>query len=115
MIAARKDAFLLVYPGAFNTTTGPLHWSLLGRARAVDNQIYVALCSPARNLDASYHAYGHSLVADPAANVVAEAEEKETIIYSDLENDAIANIRSGIPIYTQRRFDLYPDVSADKK
>lgn len=115
MIAARKDAFLLVYPGAFNTTTGPLHWSLLGRARAVDNQIYVALCSPARNLDASYHAYGHSLVADPAANVVAEAEEKETIIYSDLENDAIANIRSAIPIYTQRRFDLYPDVSADKK
>jgi omega-amidase len=34
----RQGAFLLVYPGAFNTTTGPLHWSLLARARAVDNQ-----------------------------------------------------------------------------
>ncbi|KAJ6068496.1 hypothetical protein N7499_010383 [Penicillium canescens] len=109
MIAARKGAFLLVYPGAFNTTTGPLHWSLLGRARAVDNQSYVALCSPARDLDASYHAYGHSLVADPSANILSEAEEKETIVYADLTNDAVANIRGSIPIYTQRRFDLYPD------
>ncbi|KAJ5296101.1 hypothetical protein N7508_010922 [Penicillium antarcticum] len=109
MIAARKGAFLLVYPGAFNTTTGPLHWSLLGRARAVDNQSYVALCSPARDLDASYHAYGHSLVADPSANILSEAEEKETIVYADLTNEAVTNIRGNIPIYTQRRFDLYPD------
>jgi predicted amidohydrolase len=39
MIAARKGAFLLLYPGAFNMTTGPLHWELLARARAVDNQV----------------------------------------------------------------------------
>ncbi|KAJ5138323.1 Carbon-nitrogen hydrolase [Penicillium bovifimosum] len=109
MIAARQGAFLLVYPGAFNTTTGPLHWSLLGRARAVDNQAYVALCSPARDMEAAYHAYGHSLVADPSAKIVSEAEEKETIIYADLDNESIASIRSGIPISTQRRFDLYPD------
>jgi predicted amidohydrolase len=75
----------------------------------------VALCSPARDLDASYHAYGHSLVADPSANIVSEAEEKETIVYADLSNDAIANIRGSIPIYTQRRFDLYRDVSADQE
>ncbi|KAJ5989854.1 hypothetical protein N7522_010061 [Penicillium canescens] len=115
MIAARKGAFLLVYPGAFNTTTGPLHWSLLGRARAVDNQSYVALCSPARDLDASYHAYGHSLVADPSANILSEAEEKETVVYADLTNDAVANIRGSIPIYTQRRFDLYPDKKIDQR
>ncbi|KAJ5086998.1 hypothetical protein NUU61_008305 [Penicillium alfredii] len=111
MIAARKGAFLLVYPGAFNTTTGPLHWSLLGRARAVDNQSYVALCSPARDVNASYQAYGHTLIADPSANILSEAEDSETIIYADLSDEAIVNIRKGIPIYTQRRFDLYLDVS----
>ncbi|OOG00514.1 hypothetical protein ASPCADRAFT_37825 [Aspergillus carbonarius ITEM 5010] len=110
MIAARKGAFMLVYPGAFNTTTGPLHWSLLARARAVDNQVYVALCSPARDMSATYHAYGHSLITDPSANVLAETEEKEDIIYADLDNETIQNTRKGIPIYTQRRFDLYPDV-----
>lgn len=112
MIAARKGAFMLVYPGAFNMTTGPLHWSLLARGRAVDNQVYVGLCSPARDMDATYHAYGHSLIANPSAEVLVEAEEKETIVYADLENETIVNTRKGIPVYTQRRFDLYPDVSA---
>ncbi|KAL4821954.1 carbon-nitrogen hydrolase [Aspergillus spinulosporus] len=114
MTAARKGAFALVYPGAFNTTTGPLHWQLLARARAVDNQVYVALCSPARDTTATYHAYGHSLVADPSAKVLSEAEESETIVYADLDPETIESTRKGIPIYTQRRFDLYPDVSAGK-
>ena len=34
--------------GAFNMTTGPAHWELLQKARAVDNQLFVATCSPAR-------------------------------------------------------------------
>ncbi|EEH09224.1 amidohydrolase [Histoplasma capsulatum G186AR] len=111
MIAARKGAFLLVYPGAFNLTTGPLHWSLLGRARAMDNQVYVGLCSPARDMNATYHAWGHSLVANPRAEVLAEAGEGEEIVYADLEPKVIEEIRKGIPIYEQRRFDVYPDVS----
>ncbi|KAB8079497.1 carbon-nitrogen hydrolase [Aspergillus leporis] len=114
MIAARKGAFALIYPGAFNTTTGPLHWSLLARARAVDNQVYVGLCSPARDMDATYHAWGHSLIANPSAEILVEAEDKETIVYADLDNDTIQTSRKGIPVYTQRRFDLYPDVSAEK-
>ena len=114
MIAARKGAFALIYPGAFNMTTGPMHWSLLARARAVDNQVYVGLCSPARDMDATYHAWGHSLIANPTAEVLVEAEDKETIVYADLDNDTIQSTRKGIPVYTQRRFDLYPDVSAEK-
>lgn len=40
--------------GAFNTTTGPLHWELLQKARAVDNLLFVATCSPARNPQSTY-------------------------------------------------------------
>jgi len=47
---------VVIYPGAFNMTTGPLHWELLQRGRAVDNQVYVSMCSPARDLTASYKA-----------------------------------------------------------
>jgi omega-amidase len=110
-IAARKDCFALVYPGAFNTTTGPLHWKLQGQARAMDNQVYVALCSPARDVNASYHAWGHSLVCDPMAKVLVEAGEGEEIVYAVLEGEKIEATRKGIPIYGQRRFDVYPDVS----
>lgn len=112
MIASRKGAFLLVYPGAFNTTTGPMHWSLQARARAVDNQVYVALCSPARDVTASYQAWGHSMVVNPNAEVMAEADEREEIVYAELNGDKIEETRRGIPVTTQRRFDVYPDVSA---
>lgn len=56
---------LLIYPGAFNMTTGPAHWELLLRGRAVDNQVYVAAVCGARDEAASYVGWGHSSVASP--------------------------------------------------
>jgi omega-amidase len=113
-IAARKGCFLLLYPGAFNLTTGALHWELQARARAMDNQVYVGLCSPARDMEAEYHAWGHSMVVDPNAQIVSEADEKEGTVYADLNGERIDEVRKGIPLYTQRRFDVYPDVSTGK-
>ena len=43
-----------VYPGAFNTVTGPPHWQLHAKARAVDTQSYVLMCSPARSAPEPY-------------------------------------------------------------
>ncbi|KAH9857751.1 carbon-nitrogen hydrolase [Lenzites betulinus] len=108
---ARRGCHMLIYPSAFNTTTGPLHWELLQRARAVDNQIYFAMCSPARDLKQSYHAWGHSLVADPMGKVIAETEHEEDIVYAHIDPKVFEEARAGIPVTTQRRFDVYPDVS----
>lgn len=38
-VCADRGAKMLLYPGAFNTVTGPAHWELLQRARAIDNQL----------------------------------------------------------------------------
>jgi len=114
-IAARKGAFLLLYPGAFNLTTGKLHWELQARARAMDNQVFVGLCSPSRDMDAEYHAWGHSVVVDPNAEVLGSLDEKEGILEVELEQGRIEEVRKGIPLYTQRRFDVYPDVSEGGK
>ncbi|ETW85582.1 hypothetical protein HETIRDRAFT_309934 [Heterobasidion irregulare TC 32-1] len=111
MIAARKGCQVLIYPGAFNMTTGPLHWELLQRSRAVDNQVYFSMCSPARDLTAGYHAWGHSMVIDPFGAKLGEAEEGETIIYAKIDPKQFNEARAGIPVTTQRRFDVYPDVA----
>ncbi|XP_044892748.1 omega-amidase NIT2 isoform X1 [Felis catus] len=98
---------LLVYPGAFNLTTGPAHWELLQRGRAVDNQVYVATASPARDDQASYVAWGHSTVVSPWGDVLAKAGTEETIVYSDIDLKRLAEIRQQIPIFSQKRSDLY--------
>lgn len=110
------NAFAMFYPGAFNTTTGPLHWHLLARARAVDNEMFTVLCSPARDVGGSgYQAYGHSLVVDPYGKIVAEAGEGEEILYAELDKLVVPAAREGIPVHFQRRFDIYDDVTASVK
>lgn len=111
MISARRNAFAMIYPSAFNTVTGPMHWHLLARARSVDNAIYTILCSPARNTESNYHAYGHSLIVGPKGDIIAEAGESEEIVYGELDPALITESRQYIPITSQRRFDVYPDVS----
>ncbi|KAF8502550.1 carbon-nitrogen hydrolase [Hysterangium stoloniferum] len=111
MIAARKGCAAMIYPGAFNLTTGPMHWELLQRARAVDNQIFVAMCSPARDLNADYHAWGHSTVVNPYGEVIATTDERESIIYANIDPELMDSTRAGIPVNSQRRFDIYKDVS----
>ncbi|KXS13324.1 carbon-nitrogen hydrolase [Gonapodya prolifera JEL478] len=114
MVAARRGAVAMIYPGAFNTVTGPLHWELLQRARAVDNQIYVACCSPARvqePKEGDYLAWGHSTVVNPSGAVVATTDEAEATVYHDIDPAEIAHWRSSIPVVSQRRFDVYDDVS----
>ena len=62
--------------------TGPAHWELLQRGRAVDNQLFVAACSPARNeTSGGYVAWGHSSIVNPWGNVIAKAGSKEEIIH----------------------------------
>lgn len=81
----------------------------------MDNQVYVGLCSPARDMKASYNAWGHSMVVDPNAGVMVEAGEEEDIVYAELDEKTIEETRKGIPLYSQRRFDVYEDVSKNAK
>ncbi|KAB1283832.1 Omega-amidase NIT2 [Camelus dromedarius] len=74
---------------------------------AVDNQVYVATASPARDDKASYVAWGHSTVVTPWGEVLAQAGTEETIVYSDIDLTKLAEIRQQIPIFSQKRSDLY--------
>eukprot|EP00195_Chlamydomonas_chlamydogama_P017009 CAMPEP_0202892380 /NCGR_PEP_ID=MMETSP1392-20130828/2095_1 /ASSEMBLY_ACC=CAM_ASM_000868 /TAXON_ID=225041 /ORGANISM="Chlamydomonas chlamydogama, Strain SAG 11-48b" /LENGTH=314 /DNA_ID=CAMNT_0049576305 /DNA_START=56 /DNA_END=1000 /DNA_ORIENTATION=- len=106
-IYGQRGVQLIVYPGAFNTTTGPVHWELLQKARAVDNQLYVAACSPARNPSSSYQAWGHSTVVGPFAEVLATTGHEEDIVYAELDYNQVLERRTNMPLSQQKRYDLY--------
>jgi omega-amidase len=75
----------------------------------------VGLCSPARDMKAEYNAWGHSMLVDPNAAVVQQLGEEEGILVEELVQGKIEETRKGVPLYTQRRFDVYPDVSEGGK
>jgi len=106
-LMALEGAEMIILPGAFNMTTGPAHWELLLRSRAVDNQVYLVGAAPARDLAARYLSFGHSAVVDPWGRVVARADEKETIIYAGIDLALVAKVRRELPLLHHRRTDLY--------
>jgi omega-amidase len=107
MLLRQAGCRLLFYPGAFNTTTGPAHWELLQRGRALDTQCYVATVSPARNPDSKYQAWGHSSVVNPWGEVIATTEEGSATVTAELDLKRIDEVRGQIPVGHQVRTDLY--------
>mmetsp|Transcript_24830 Transcript_24830/g.28914 ORF Transcript_24830/g.28914 Transcript_24830/m.28914 type:complete len:187 (-) Transcript_24830:57-617(-) len=103
----KSGSSLMVFPGAFNMVTGPVHWELLAKARAVDSQQHVVLCSPARDESAGYVAYGHSLVVDPWGTVVAQAGAGEELVVCDVDLAQSEVVREKIPALKGTRDDLY--------
>ena len=100
-------ATLLVVPAAFNMTTGPAHWELLFRQRAVDNQCFTVGTSPARDEAAGYVAWGHSIVCDPWGTVLHQCGAEETVAVTELDMARPAAIRQQLPILSARRTDVY--------
>ena len=100
-------AKILIYPAAFGPVTGPAHWELLMRMRAVDNQVFVVAAAPALNPAANYKAYGHSLIVNPWGDIVAVADERERVLTASINLDMIEKVRAELPLLQHRRPELY--------
>ena len=106
-LMAQKGAKAVIVPAAFNMTTGPAHWDLMFRSRAVDNQIYTIGCAPSRNVDGCYVSYGNSIVVSPWGDIVYKMDEKEGYKVIEIDLDYVDKIRKELPLMSARRLDLY--------
>lgn len=106
-IMTNLGARIILIPAAFNTTTGPIHWQLLLQARALDNQCFVAATSPARNKNASYQAWGHSLVVNPWGKIIGELDELPGHLTSRVDFQEVESVREQLPVVSNLRSDLY--------
>lgn len=106
-LMALQGAKLIVIPGAFNMVTGPAHWEILMRARALDNQVYLAAASPARDEAANYIAYGNSMVVEPWGDVISRAGTDEEVIFADIDLSRVDKVRDELPLLKHRRTDIY--------
>ena len=106
-LMVENGAQILFYPGAFNMTTGPAHWELTFRARALDNQVYCVGVAPALNKNANYHSYGHSIITNPWGEIVTQLDEKENIKIVEIDLEEIKKVREELPLLKNKRNDLY--------
>lgn len=104
---ALSGARAILVPAAFNMTTGPAHWELLFRQRAVDNQLYTAGVAPARNENGPYVSYGNTMACSPWGDVLCRAGGGPALLLVELDLDRNESIRTQLPLLSARRTDVY--------
>ncbi len=94
-------ALALVLPAAWPMRRVE-HWTLLGRARAVENQCVVLQCNTA-GTHAGHEMGGHSQAVDATGRVLAEAGVGEQVLSVEVDVDAVRQWREDFPVLADRR------------
>jgi deaminated glutathione amidase len=100
-------ALVMVVPSAFAAVTGRLHWEILVRARAIENQVFVIAAGQVGTLGGGFEAYGHSMIVDPWGTILAEIDDGPGFIFADLDLTAQQDARSTLPSLVHRRPSAY--------
>ncbi|XP_054443845.1 deaminated glutathione amidase isoform X2 [Pteronotus mesoamericanus] len=104
---AQAGAEILTYPSAFGSVTGPAHWEVLLRARAIETQCYVVAAAQCGRHHEKRASYGHSMVVDPWGAVVARCSEGPGLCLARIDLGYLRRLRQHLPVLQHRRPDLY--------
>lgn len=104
---ALRGARVIFLPAQFNRTTGPAHWEMTLRARAVDNELFMVAAAAAPNPALSYQCWGHSAVYGPWGETLAACGDEETILYADVDLARVDEVRRQLPTVLHLRRDVY--------
>ncbi len=82
------------------------HWMTLLRARAIENQIFVAACNRT-GIQGGADYFGHSCVIDPWGEMLVEAGACETLLTVAIDLNVIEQVRAKIPVFNDRNPAAY--------
>ncbi len=113
---ALSGATVVAVPAAFTATTGPAHWELLLRARAVEEQVFVIGAGQVGRLPPGMpHCHGHSMIVDPWGTVLAVREDATPgVVIADLDFQTLTRVRAELPVLANRRPAAYRGLHDDR-
>jgi deaminated glutathione amidase len=101
-LLATRDADVLALPAAW--VHGALkeeHWSILARARAIENTVYVAAAGQAGGIYS-----GRSMVVDPMGVITAALGEEDGVLVAEISRSRIEAAREKLPALHHQRIPL---------
>ncbi len=82
------------------------HWQLLLQARAIENQCFIVAVNRVGK-DPNNEFNGHSMVIAPWGELLISNQTAEGILYAELDLEEVDRVRKTIPVFQDRRTDLY--------
>jgi len=104
-------ATILAVPAAFSAQTGPAHWEVMVRARAIENHAFVIAATQVGTTAEGFATHGHSMIVGPWGEIIAEsARETEDVLVADLDLGEVTQRRGQIEVLKLRRPEVYRGV-----
>jgi predicted amidohydrolase len=101
---------LLVLPAQFQHQTGVAHWEVLVRARAIENQCFVAAAAQWGEFgspEEPRRSHGHSMIVGPWGDVLVEAPEEGSGVWiAELDLAELRRVRKALPALDHRRLGI---------
>jgi predicted amidohydrolase len=104
--AVRKDADLMVVIANWPQPREE-HWLALLRARAIENQCYVAGVNRA-GTDPQVPYGGHSLIVGPRGETVAEAGDGTQVLVAEIDRSPLVEYRRQFPALADMHGEFFP-------
>ena len=93
---------IIAMPSAFTAITGKAHWSILVRARAIENLCYVLAAGQGGYHVNGRETYGHSMIVDPWGQVMNQLANDTGLVCADIDLERLTNIRRTFPALEHR-------------
>lgn len=93
-----KGAEIVFVPSSFTAPTGAAHWDTLLRARAVENQVFIAAPAQWGVHNPKFTSFGHTALVDPWGSTTALAPNRPGMIVGEIDLDYMAKVRRELPM-----------------
>ena len=105
-IMALEGAKVMFVPANYTMFTGKDHWECILKTRAIENQCYIV--APAQiGRKPAFQSYGRSMIINPWGVTIACADDRETIIYAEIDPEYADQIREQLPSLKNRQPGAY--------
>lgn len=99
---------MMIFTTAYPKMLGEMFTDMLTRTRAADNQMIVMTVCQARMEDRMKDmTYGHSMIVDGYGKVMKRLNDKEEMLYLDMDLTVLEKYRKDIKLMDHKRTDMY--------
>jgi predicted amidohydrolase len=100
---AGNGAQLICVPSAFTFETGQAHWEPLLRARAIENQVFIAAAAQQGEHENGRRTWGHSMIIDPWGNILTEKKSGQGLVFAEIDLTQIKTLQARFPVHRHKR------------
>lgn len=95
---------IIILSAAFTFATGSVHWDVLIKARAIENQMYLIAAAQTGHHANNRKTYGHSMIVNPWGKVVSSLADGQGSVLADIDLAYLHQLRGDFPVLKHRKY-----------